>query len=125
MYRWSDGSYLEDQDFWRLSGIFRNVYLFSTPQVHIRDFFVKGELDDNYCDAVLEVITRVKNFSGEAVKKPVIEAGSFTYLYIWYLLEPIDLIRSISSLSTPESDCIRLIVTGKKQISITITSFGV
>jgi beta-galactosidase len=39
--RWSDGSYLEDQDFWRLSGIFRDVYLWSTPSVHLRDFEVK------------------------------------------------------------------------------------
>jgi len=39
--RWCDGSYLEDQDFWRLSGIFRDVYLWSTPQVHVRDFEVK------------------------------------------------------------------------------------
>lgn len=38
VYRWSDGSYLEDQDFWRMSGIFRDVFLWSTPQVHIRDF---------------------------------------------------------------------------------------
>ncbi|MHA2131305.1 MAG: sugar-binding domain-containing protein, partial [Promethearchaeota archaeon] len=40
VYRWSDGSYLEDQDMWRLSGIYRDVYLFSVPKVHIRDFFV-------------------------------------------------------------------------------------
>jgi len=45
VYRWSDGSYLEDQDFWRLSGIEREVYLYSTPRVHIRDFFVRPELD--------------------------------------------------------------------------------
>lgn len=40
VFRWSDGSYLEDQDFWRLSGIFRDVTLWSTPAVHLRDFFV-------------------------------------------------------------------------------------
>ncbi|MFX1452398.1 MAG: sugar-binding domain-containing protein, partial [Promethearchaeota archaeon] len=39
VYCWSDGSYLEDQDTWRLSGIYRDVYLFSTPKLHIRDFF--------------------------------------------------------------------------------------
>lgn len=38
VYRWSDGSYLEDQDMWRLSGIYRGVYLYSTPKVHIRNF---------------------------------------------------------------------------------------
>ena len=45
VYRYSAGSYLEDQDMWRLSGIFRNVTLWSAPQVHIRDFFVKTDLD--------------------------------------------------------------------------------
>ena len=48
VYRYSAGSYLEDQDMWRLSGIFRNVTLWSAPQVHIRDFFVKTDLDAQY-----------------------------------------------------------------------------
>jgi beta-galactosidase len=55
VYRYSDGSYLEDQDTWRLSGIFRDVYLFSTPQVHLRDFFVRCDLDEQYRDATLKV----------------------------------------------------------------------
>ena len=44
-YRWSDGSYLEDQDFWRLSGFDRGVFLYSTAPTHLRDFFVEGDLD--------------------------------------------------------------------------------
>ncbi|HEX2100290.1 MAG TPA: glycoside hydrolase family 2 TIM barrel-domain containing protein, partial [Candidatus Synoicihabitans sp.] len=52
-FRWSDGSYLEDQDFWRMSGIFRDVYLWSPPNVHVRDFEVKTTLE--YRDATLEV----------------------------------------------------------------------
>ena len=59
VYRWSDGSYLEDQDFWRLAGIQRDVYLFATPKVHIRDFFVTTDLDDNYRDAKLNIKTDV------------------------------------------------------------------
>jgi beta-galactosidase len=55
VYRWSDGSYLEDQDFWRLSGIYRDVYLFSAPQTHIRDFFVRSKFDENYEDATFAV----------------------------------------------------------------------
>ncbi len=66
VYRWSDGSYLEDQDFWRLSGIFRDVYLFSTADLHIRDFQVKTILDDKCKDAVLEVSARIKNSVGGA-----------------------------------------------------------
>jgi len=63
VHRWSDGSYLEDQDTWRLSGIYRDVYLFSTPQVHIADFFVQTDLDDDYRDAVLGIQPRLKTFT--------------------------------------------------------------
>ncbi|MCJ7580135.1 MAG: beta-galactosidase, partial [Candidatus Aminicenantes bacterium] len=63
VYRWSDGSYLECQDFWRLSGIFRDVYLHSAPQVHIRDFEVITDLDENYTHSNLKVITKITNYS--------------------------------------------------------------
>ena len=43
VYRYCSGSYLEDQDMWRLSGIFRNVTLWSSPQTHVRDFFVQTD----------------------------------------------------------------------------------
>ena len=56
VYRYCAGSYLEDQDMWRLSGIFRNVTLWSSPQVHVRDFFVKTDLDAQYRDATLEAV---------------------------------------------------------------------
>jgi len=62
VYRWSDGSYLEDQDFWRLSGIYRDVYLFATPAVHIRDFWAQTELDADYRDAVLNVRADLANY---------------------------------------------------------------
>jgi beta-galactosidase len=60
VYRWSDGSYLEDQDFWRLSGIYRNVFLFSTPTTYIRDFFVRAGLDESYADGRLEIEVNVR-----------------------------------------------------------------
>ncbi len=46
VYRWSTGSYLENQDFIRLSGIFRDVYLYSKDDVELRDFFVTTDLDE-------------------------------------------------------------------------------
>lgn len=55
VYRWSDGSYLEDQDMWRLSGIFRPVYLYSTATARIRDFTVRTLFDADYRDATLEI----------------------------------------------------------------------
>ena len=51
--RWCDGSYFEDQDFWRLTGIAREVYLYARPQSHINDIFITSELDENYKDATL------------------------------------------------------------------------
>jgi beta-galactosidase len=55
VYRYSDGSYLEDQDYWKISGIERDVYLVCRPQVYVRDFFVKGALDSEYTDGLLSV----------------------------------------------------------------------
>ncbi|WP_406610986.1 beta-galactosidase [Agarivorans sp. JK6] len=55
VYRWSDGSYLEDQDMWWLSGIFRDVSIYAKPQVHIADFSINTQLDACYRDAQLQV----------------------------------------------------------------------
>jgi beta-galactosidase/evolved beta-galactosidase subunit alpha len=55
VYQWSDGSYLEDQDMWWLSGIFRDVYLLALPQTHLADYFVRTTLDDHYQHATLDV----------------------------------------------------------------------
>jgi beta-galactosidase len=66
VYKYSDGTYLEDQDFWRLGGIFRNVFLFATPGTHIRDYFVKTDLDNQYQDATLDISAVVKNYEQQA-----------------------------------------------------------
>jgi beta-galactosidase len=63
VYRYTAGSYMEDQDMWRLSGIFRNVTLWSAPQVHVRDFAITTDLDSNYRDGVLRVTAKIKNYS--------------------------------------------------------------
>ena len=62
VFRWSDGSYLEDQDFWRMSGIYRDVYLWAAPTLHVRDLFVRTELDAAYRDATLRVTAWVRNY---------------------------------------------------------------
>ncbi|WP_255355025.1 sugar-binding domain-containing protein, partial [Caulobacter sp. Root343] len=53
IHRWSDGSYLEDQDFWRVSGIERSVYLKAAPKARLTDLFVHAGLDKAYRDGVL------------------------------------------------------------------------
>ncbi|MFI3289312.1 MAG: glycoside hydrolase family 2 TIM barrel-domain containing protein [Rikenellaceae bacterium] len=59
VFRWSDGSYLEDQDMWRLSGIHREVMLLSQPKVSIDDMFIRTTLDSNYADARMEIRPKV------------------------------------------------------------------
>ena len=75
-FRWCDGSYLEDQDMWRLSGIFRDVYLWSPPEIHIRDFQVKTALDAQYRDAELGVELKLNN-AGGADSAATVEAELF------------------------------------------------
>jgi beta-galactosidase len=66
VYRYSDGSYLECQDFWRISGIFRDVSLYSWDDLHIRDFQVHTDLDEDYRDSELGVDVWVRNLDDEA-----------------------------------------------------------
>lgn len=101
VYRWCDGSYLEDQDTWRLSGIYRDVYLFSTPKVHIADFFVQTDLDEAYRDATIGVRPRLERYAkidldgwtvdaqlydaaGKAVLKSPMRRDVWSTLYKWY-----------------------------------------
>jgi beta-galactosidase len=62
--RWSDGSFLEDQDQWRLSGIHREVYLHAEPKLRIADFFYQTKLDNKYIDAVLSIRPKIENLTG-------------------------------------------------------------
>ena len=77
VYRYCDGSYLEDQDFWRLSGIFRNAYLWSSADLHLRDFFFRAELDEDFRDAKVTVDLAVKNYS-ETPKSCLVETSIVT-----------------------------------------------
>jgi beta-galactosidase len=63
VFRWNDGSYLEDQDFWRLSGIFRDVYLWTAPKIHVRDCEIRTRMDDDFSGATLRVFAKVQNLS--------------------------------------------------------------
>ena len=55
IFRWSTGAYLECQDFWRMSGIERDVFLFSQPKTHVRDFLVVSTLDDTYKNGIFKL----------------------------------------------------------------------
>ena len=55
VYKRSSASWLEDQDFWRFSGIFREVYLYAVPKTHVEDLFIKATLDEKYENGILDL----------------------------------------------------------------------
>lgn len=67
VYRWTDGSYLEDQDMFRLSGIHRDVYLYATPKVHIRDYWLQSEWKENdFSTVIFKTKVSVKNYDDKS-----------------------------------------------------------
>ena len=66
IFRWHDGSYLEDQDFWRLTGIEREVFLFALPKTSIWDFFLKPDLDETYKNGFFTASVQLRKFSKTA-----------------------------------------------------------
>ncbi len=73
--RWSDGSYLEGQDFWRISGIDRDVDLLARPRTHIRDFWADASLDDEYRDGLLDLEVRVRRLTMDGAARVRVVAG--------------------------------------------------
>jgi len=71
VYRWSTGSYLEDQDFWSLSGIQRDVKMYARPAVRVRDFFARAGLQNNYRDGSFRLDLELVNNGAESVEQTV------------------------------------------------------
>ncbi|WNH10622.1 glycoside hydrolase family 2 TIM barrel-domain containing protein [Thalassobellus suaedae] len=72
VFRWHDGSYLEDQDFWRLSGIERDVYLQAMPKTTIWDYFAQANLDDTYTNGLFNVDIDLRQFKKKPSKNQVV-----------------------------------------------------
>lgn len=77
VHKFCDGTWMEDQDMIYYGGIFRDVYLVSTPLVHLNDYRVITDLDDTYTDAMLKLSTSVKNYSEESVSGYAIDVKLF------------------------------------------------
>ncbi len=77
VYQWTDGSYLEDQDMWWLSGIFRDVSIIAREPIHIYDFFIKTDLDEKYNNGSLNIETVIKNTTNEEIEGFKIEYEVF------------------------------------------------
>ncbi len=69
--RWSDASYMEDQDFWRLSGIERDVYMYASNKITLRDFRVITDLENNYKDGIFNAQFKIDNNSDSNVEKAI------------------------------------------------------
>ncbi|MCG6186544.1 glycoside hydrolase family 2 TIM barrel-domain containing protein [Maribellus maritimus] len=78
VFRWSDGSYLEDQDHWRMSGIYREVMLLAQPKIAIEDFFVRTRLDANYQDALLQIRPTISRNPDVPISGWTLEAELFS-----------------------------------------------
>ncbi len=74
VFKYCDGRYMECQSLWRYGGIFRDVYLFATPAVHLRDYYIRCDLDEQYQDAQLDITAKIKNYSSDQKKSYQLEA---------------------------------------------------
>ena len=80
VYKRSSASWIEDQDFWRFSGIFREVYLYAVPETHVEDLFVKALLDETYTDGKLTIAAKLSgDLSGQVAA--VLEDAEGTVVY--------------------------------------------
>ncbi len=77
VYKWCDGSYLEDQDFWFLGGIYREVFLYSKSKTHIRDCFVYSNFDAKFVDATLHLRVNLRNLGDKRITKHALEVSLF------------------------------------------------
>lgn len=77
VYKYSDGSYLEDQDMFRFSGIFRSVYVYAVPKMHIRDYFVQSRLSGDFSTAELSVRATMKNDGPGKSPAALLEVGVY------------------------------------------------
>ena len=111
--RYSDGSYLEDQDFWLLSGIQRDVILYAKPKVFLRDFSVRTQLDDRWENAVFSIqafIPRVADMASYQVEAALFDAGGVP-IFPAPVSAPVSELSGWSMQSTAQTACAALTQT--------------
>lgn len=105
VYKWTDGSYIEDQDMFRFAGIHRRVYLYNTPKTHIRDYFIKSEFVGNdFSNSTFKIEASVRNYDNKKSNPSILEVQ---------LLNPegksiLNLTEPVSSLNSNEETVINL-----------------
>lgn len=83
VYKRSSASWIEDQDFFRFSGIFRSVYLYAEPKCHVRDLFVKADVSDNFKDGQLKVELRLSGNTENAVIHAHLKDQEGRVAFVW------------------------------------------
>lgn len=130
--RWCDGSYMEDQDFWRFTGIAREVYLYARPTSHITDLFITPDLTNNYKDGVLNVklsatqcsgkkaVVSLLNKQGETIKTETFSLGKDGTKIKWEIKNPLKW-----TAETPNLYKLRVDLTdGKKVLESLVQNVG-
>lgn len=115
VFRWSDASWVEDQDFIRLSGIFRDVAIYSTPEVRIRDFGVVSNLDEKYENATLDIEVDLSNYlknNDEYTVEAMLYDGEYNKVFE----EPVISTTDFSSSSKLNKDAKRKVLNMSKEI---------
>ena len=100
VYRFSDGSYLEGQDTWRVSGLEREVYLYSAPKIRIKDFFVKAELNEDLISGLLSIKIDISNPLGyeDNIVRIAFNGGGKNLEFEEFISSDVDQIINISEL---------------------------
>ncbi|MPQ43238.1 DUF4981 domain-containing protein [Clostridium tarantellae] len=115
VFRWSDGSWLEDQDFIRLSGIFRDVFIYSTPEVRVRDFTIETDLDENYEDSTLNVELDLTNYLKNN-EEYTVEAMLYDDNYKKVLNEPLTMKTDFTEASEYNENATQTLLKGRVDI---------
>ncbi|MEM6644118.1 MAG: glycoside hydrolase family 2 TIM barrel-domain containing protein [Bacteroidota bacterium] len=105
VYRWSDGSYMEDQDHWRMSGLHREVMLLAQPKIAINDFFIKTKLNEDYTNALLQIRPEISISEGLDPKDYTIEAQLYDQANNKVLSQPLSITtEAVVNESYPQRD---------------------
>lgn len=101
VYRWHDGSYMEDQDFWRLSGIERDVFLQAYPKLCIWDFYLKPDLDTDYRNGLFNATVDIRAFTGNPYRKGTVkmELRDASGKTVWTQQKPLEAENKITTLA--------------------------
>ncbi|NQN51046.1 DUF4981 domain-containing protein [Streptococcus suis] len=117
VYKRSSASWIEDQDFWRFSGIFRDVYLYAVPEVHLTDLFIQQKLINQYKNGFLQVSAQFTgNLEEVSIEAKVLDAkGEQVYMGLFSEINKGVTLQSVNPWSAEDPNLYDLIITIKRR----------